>query len=86
MVAGTTGEGAALGSVSWTAWAQTATVMAGTKVEGASLAYVPSVGIGSPSNCGCLHEAVTKGEGARLASFRSIGVGSKWHCGGGHDR
>jgi hypothetical protein len=34
------------------AWAQTATVVAGTTVEGAALASVPSVGVGSASHCG----------------------------------
>jgi hypothetical protein len=36
----------------WLAWTQTATVVAGTIDEGAVLAFVSLVGVGSDSHCG----------------------------------
>jgi hypothetical protein len=64
------------------AWAQEATVVAGTTGEGAALASVLSVGISSGSHfCGG-----TTGEGAVLASVRSEGIVSSIHCGDGYDR
>jgi hypothetical protein len=38
------------------AWAQTATVVAGTTGEGAALASVRSVSVGSDSHCGGGHD------------------------------
>jgi hypothetical protein len=40
----------------WSAWAQPATVVAGTSGEGASLATVRSIGVGSASHCGGGHD------------------------------
>jgi hypothetical protein len=41
---------------SLSAWAQPATVVAGTKVEGAALASLRSMGVGSTSHCGGGHD------------------------------
>ena len=40
----------------WSSKAQAATVVAGTTVDYAALAYVPSVGVGSRINCGGGHD------------------------------
>jgi hypothetical protein len=122
-VAGTSGENAALASVSliglgmsqptwwlerkrrallwplfaWSAWAHSATVVAGRKVEGAALSPVRLVGVSSGNHCGGWHNmfaflawahsvtvvAGTTGEGAELASVRLVGMSSASHCGGG---
>ena len=52
---GTTGEGAALSSVYWSARAQPATVVADTTVEGAALSSVHSVSFGTGSHCVAVH-------------------------------
>jgi hypothetical protein len=39
----------------WSAWAQTATVVAGKRGEGAALASVRLVGMGSARHCGAGH-------------------------------
>jgi hypothetical protein len=41
----------------WSAWAQPATVVAGTTVQGAAPASVRSVGVGSARNCGGGHDS-----------------------------
>jgi hypothetical protein len=65
----------------WSAWAQLATVLAGTSGESAVLASSRLFGMGSASQCG----GGTIGEGAALASVRFVGVGSASHCGDGHE-
>jgi hypothetical protein len=40
----------------WAAWAQPATVLAGTTGEGVDLASDSSVGVGSASHCGGDHD------------------------------
>jgi hypothetical protein len=42
--------------VAWSAWAQSATVVEGTTEEGADLASVRLVGVGSDSHCGGGHD------------------------------
>ena len=63
------------------AWAEPATVVASTTVDGAALASVSSVGVGSASH---LVVGMTV-ESAALASVLSVGVGSASHCDGGDD-
>jgi hypothetical protein len=63
------------------AWAQPATVVAGTTGEGLAVASVRLVGVGlARSELAC-----KSGEGFDLASIRSVGVGTESHCGGGID-
>jgi hypothetical protein len=57
-------------------------VAEGKTGEGAALASVLMVVVGSESHCG----AITTGVGAALASVVSVGVGQLSHCCGGHDR
>jgi hypothetical protein len=64
------------------AWTEPATVVAGSTVEGATLASVHSVGLGSTS----FVMAGTKCQGEVLASVRSVGVGLDRQCVSGHDR
>ena len=63
-------------------WVLAATVVAGTRGDGASLASVRWVGLGSASHGGYVHEI----EGASLMSFGFFGVGTASHSAGGHDR
>jgi hypothetical protein len=63
------------------AWAQPATVWAGTTGESAALASVRSVVVDSASQCDGGYDI----EGAALSSFHSVDFGSVSHCGGGHD-
>jgi hypothetical protein len=56
VVAGTTGEDAALAFLSLVGVAQTATVVAGTTYKGAALGSVPLIGVGSASHCGGGHD------------------------------
>jgi hypothetical protein len=42
--------------VAWSAWAKKGTVVKGTTGEGAALASVSSVGVGSTSHCGGGHD------------------------------
>jgi hypothetical protein len=67
---------------SLSAWAQPATVFAGTTGERAALACVRSVGVGTASHCG----VGDSGLGAPLASVRKVVLGSGSHCGGGYNR
>jgi hypothetical protein len=55
----------------WSAWAQPATVEAGTKVDGVGLASVRLVVVGSASHCGTM----TTGEGTALDSVRLVDMG-----------
>jgi hypothetical protein len=55
--------------------------VAGKTGEGAALASVRLVGVGSATVL-----ADKNGEGAGLASVRTVGVGSASHCVGRHDR
>jgi hypothetical protein len=64
------------------AWAQPAILMAGTKFEGAALASVRFVGVGSASHL----MVCTTCDGAAPTSDRFVDVGSASHCGGGNDR
>jgi hypothetical protein len=64
------------------ALSQLATVVAGSRFEGPTLASDRLVGVDQPGTV----VVVTTAEGAVLASVRSVGVGSGYHCGGGHDR
>jgi hypothetical protein len=64
----------------WSAWAQTATVVARTTGESAAVASDLLVGMDSPATV----VAGTTGEGAALASDRLFGVSSASHCGGGN--
>jgi hypothetical protein len=57
-------------------------VVAGTTGEGAALAFVCLICVGSGSHCG----AGTTVEGAALSSFRLVGMGTVSHSGGGNDR
>jgi hypothetical protein len=66
----------------WSAWAEAATVVAVSTVEGAPLAFVRSFGLGYVS----FVVAGTKCQGATLASVRSVGVGLDSHIGSGHER
>jgi hypothetical protein len=56
-------------------------VVAGTKIEVASLASVRLVGVAHSATV----ESDLTGEGAALASVRLIGEGSASHCGGWHE-
>jgi hypothetical protein len=58
-------------------FAQPATVVAGTTGEGAALATVRSLGVGSDSHCGAGHD--------NLSSDRSVGEDSASHSGCVHD-
>jgi hypothetical protein len=85
---------------SWSAWAHSATVLAVTTSEGAFLASVTLVGVGSQQLralllrmlawSACTQTATVvagnTGERAALVSFRMVGVGSASHCRGGQDK
>jgi hypothetical protein len=64
------------------AWAQPATVVAGTTVDGAALASVRWLGLCQPATV----VVGTRVEGASLISVRFIGEGSASHSGGGQDK
>jgi hypothetical protein len=82
VVAGTTGDGAALASIRLWAWAQLATVVAGTAGDGATLAAVRLCAWAQSSN----GVAGTTGDDAALPSVLSVGLGPVSHCGGGDVR
>jgi hypothetical protein len=63
------------------AWAQPATVMAGTTAEGVALATLLSVRVGSASHWGGRATV----EDAAVASVRLVGVGPDSHWFGGQD-
>jgi hypothetical protein len=72
----------AVASVRWSAWAELATVVAGTTIEVAALAL-------SPRSACVLTTTVVVGttvEVGALAYFLSFGVDSVSHCVGRHDR
>jgi hypothetical protein len=62
----------------WSAWAQKATVVAGTANEGVALASIRSFVVAQPAYV----VAGTKFEGADLAAVRFVGVGTASYCGG----
>jgi hypothetical protein len=62
----------------WSAWAQPATLVADTTVEGAALVLYALSAWAQPATV----VAGKTGEGAALASFRLVGMGSASHCGG----
>jgi hypothetical protein len=82
VVAGASGEGAALHSVPSVGVGQASHCGGGKKVEGAALATVRLIGEAQPATV----LAGTTDKGAALDSSRLFGVGSGSHCGGGHDR
>ena len=81
MVAGTTGEGAALSSILFVGLGSGVTVEAGNTGDGANLfSFTRSAWAETATML-----AGTTGKSSDLASVLSVGFGSARNCSGGHD-